>query len=134
MSKKKRDNSDNVVRCLKTRKSLSVGSIVPKIFELTLSCLFFSDNLDNVVSVVPLSVGLPTPGLDILFLVADFFIEISQSYFSETQVSRVILTAGFNKHGLNIDIRLKNRHTGNFSKTRFFIGGGSSGQHRDLRH
>ena len=53
------------------------------------------------------------------------------SYSSETLVSRVVLTADYDKLGLNIDIRLKNRQTGNFSKSRFFIGHGFSGYNRD---
>ena len=55
------------------------------------------------------------------------------SYSSETLLSRVILTADSDKLGLNIGIRLKNRQTGNFSKSRFFIGHGFSGHNRHLR-
>ena len=61
----------------------------------------------------------------------DFFSE--SSYSSETLVSRVILTADSNTLGLNIGARLKNRQTGNLSKSRFFIGHGFSGHNRDLR-
>ena len=65
----------------------------------------------------------------------EFFHRLSSklSYFSGTQVSEVILIADFNKLCLNIDIRLKNRQTGNFQKSRFFVGHDLSGYYRKLR-
>ena len=55
------------------------------------------------------------------------------TYVSETNVYGVLLAADSDNSGLDIEIRLKNRQTGNFLNCRFFIGHNSSGQIRYLR-
>ena len=50
------------------------------------------------------------------------------SYLSENYVYGVVLPADSDNFGLDNEIRLKNRQTGNFQNCRFFIGHGSDGQ------
>ena len=75
------------------------------------------------------------PHYQIIFIADRLFHRFlsKSTYVSETNVYGVLLATDSNNLGLDIEIRLKNRRTGNFSNYRFFIGHNSSGEIRYLR-